>query len=969
MYPPWHMHPQAKGSPVFPPYAMQGMPYYPNYMGQSPYFQPPYSPHDDSRSHSGRKTRRRRHSMDSRDTNSEVETHETDTFPRRKHDDVTDDEENSTSRKPKNKGGKSRKQHGTVVIRNINFVTPAKQGSSDSDPQSCSASGTDDEKVDDETKKLKKKVGYQKSADPLEASAREKRISGPTGDDGHWQAFKNFLLTDADENNSSPKSGMFAAEGKVQGRKRQSGVRDDSAALGMHKSGEYDVDGNLDIAGDATCVRKTVDDQMVIHGQDPNMKYNSEKDLQFMEAGVRRGAYGKPVDKSMEYVINRHEKLTDVWDPSLDPVIRNGFQDASGTNNKGSSHGISDESFLVLQRSGSSEVTGDGRRTMDMDCELPLVLHNKEDNKVGTRSQANYEPNDLNLMPNRAMENLPSGYDPAIDCEMQAQIKDTAKLSGKKKEVPADAKGGPKKGAKDQKLKPEKRTTVSTRREKSSKFSPAEDARARAEKLRAYKADLQKLKKEKEEEQMKRIEALKLERQKRIAAKSGVKPVQSPSSSQQAKLKPSPASQKSSKFSDTEPGSCSPLQRSKLRIISKVSPDSSKATKSTNRLIRSASSLKSQKEDKVIATPDSKATMSRIRRLSEPKGTVSSVKPATSEAVSRHRVSERSEIKRVPSVAPVDKAKSSAVPEVKVRATKASAMPVISQRKSTKELSQKPNDKNLVSGLVNVNTDVSRGNTNNSLPRDVDDNLVIDKTVVMLEREKPSAPIFHAPKDSVDVHTTQSHANSHVSKQEDDVTVPPPASPITVKEVDQEREASNCVVKRQYDNDVAETERVSPTVPYQAPYARVSSIEDPCMGDSNYEKAPPSVDMAATGVQTTKVHVSDTQRPGLAKISEADSGKYQGKESSKGLKRLLMFGKKSSAATERNIESDKVATNASTTVDNGSNGSSSEVFTVKHLLTHDDSSSNDTTSKKPSRPFSLLSHFRSKTSSEKKLAT
>ncbi|CAI9783570.1 unnamed protein product [Fraxinus pennsylvanica] len=43
-----------------------------------------------------------------------------------------------------------------------------------------------------------------------------------------------------------------------------------------------------------------------------------------------------------------------------------------------------------------------------------------------------------------------------------------------------------------------------------------EDARARAERLRSYKADLQKIKKEKEEAEQKRLEALKLKRQKRI---------------------------------------------------------------------------------------------------------------------------------------------------------------------------------------------------------------------------------------------------------------------------------------------------------------------------------------------------------------------------------------------------------------------------------------------------------------------
>lgn len=963
MFQPWQMHPQANGMPVFQPYPMQGMPYYQNYMAQSPFFQPPYSSHDDSRLHSGQKTRQRRHSMDGRDMSAEFEAQDLDASERRMQYNVTDEEDAVSRRTKKN----SRKKPGTVVIRNLNYITSAKQGSPDSDPQSCSDSGTDDEgqmKVD-ETQKLKKK-----------ASAKEDRMSGHAGDDGHWQAFQNFLLTDADDDNNSARNNMFGMEGKVQGRKRQSAIRDDSSALGMNKIGENHVDmgENLDIAGDATCVRKPMDDQMLSYGQDPNLRHNSQKDLQFMEAGGRRGSHRRPVDTNLEYVINRQERLTDVWDPSLDPVVRNGFQGTSNTNNKGSSHGMPDESFMVMQRAGSlDQVTGDGRTAMVMDCELPSVLHKTVDHTVGPRSQSNYEPNDLNLMPNRVMEDQAIGYDPALDYEMQAQSKDAAKLSGKKKQVAIDAKGGPRKAVKDQKLKAEKRTTVGTRREKPSKLSPAEDARARAERLRAYKADLQKLKKEKEEEQMKRIEALKMERQKRIAAKSGANPAQSPLPSQQAKRqvpKLSPVSQKGSKFSDTEPGSCSPLQRSTLRFISKVSPDSSKASKSgrlnnvssTNgkRLTRSVSSLSSRKEEKNGATPDSKATMSRIRRLSEPKVTVhrtSSGKTGSAEVVSRHKASER----KLPATANVDKAKSSALPELKVRAaSKASAVSV--QRKSINEMSQKSNETILPSSLASAK--LSRDSANISPHRDVDDNTVVEKTVVMLECEKPSAPIFHAPEDRMGVQTLESHVYNQDGKTEKDAAIPPPASPITVKEVG--RETSGSVVKGQSHTRLDETEKVSPNLssvdthkkPYQAPYARVSSLEDSCMSQSVYGKAPP-----ASAEMATKVHVSDTQKPGLINLSEADSGK-----SSKGFKRLLMFGKKNSAASERNIESDRVTHDESVADDNASNGSSSEAFTVKHLLFQEESSSAGTTPKKSSRPFSLLSHFRSK-NSEKKLAT
>ncbi|XP_057546968.1 COP1-interacting protein 7 [Amaranthus tricolor] len=959
MFPAWQMHPQANGMPVFPPYSMQGMPYYQNYMGQSPYFQSSYSPHGESRSHSGRKTRRRRHSMDSRDTSAELETEEIDASGRTS-DDVTD-EEDSVSRKPKSKGEKSSRKHsGKVVIRNINYITSAKQGSSDNDAQSCPDSGTDDEGrtiKTDGTRKLKKK----------------ERLSEPADDAGNWQAFQNFLLNDADDNNNSARSGMFEMESKVKGRKRQSAIGDDSSALGMRKFDEdrdVGISKNLEIDGDSTCLRRSVGDQMLSYRQDSNSRHeNSQEDLQFMEAGGQRRAYRRSADANMEYMINREDKLSDVWDPSLNPVISNGFQETSDGNKKSSLNGMVDESFMVLQRPGSlDQVRGDGRTAVDMDCELPSVPR-KTDHRT-------YEPNDLNLLPNRAMEGQSGGYDPAMEYDMQAQISNEARMNGKK-EVATDAKGS-RKAIKDQKVKTEKRNTLGIRREKPSKLSPAEDARARAERLRAYKADLQKLKKEKEEEELRRLEALKLARQKRIAAKSGANPTLSslplqPAKRQMPKL--SLVSQKGSKFSDTEPGSSSPLQRSTLRFISKVSPDSSKASKSArlnnvshtngNRLTRSSSSLRTRKEEKNSVTPDPKASMSRIRRLSEPKGTIyhnSSGKSGSANIVARRRVSERSEIKNSSSTLNIDKLKSSVVSEVKVRVSKTSAVNV--QRKPAEEITQKSDDiitRNLSKDLANV-----------SSHQDVDDNPIVEKTVVMLEREKPAALVFDALKDRVGAHM-QSNAHNEVGKPEEDPAVPPPASPIiAVKEVD--KLTSNCVGKEPSHTRLIEAEKVSPSVDthkktHHAPQARPSSLEDPSMAVSDYGKAPPaSVERESAGLQTTKAQLSDTQRPGLINTSDAYSGKSQGKESSKGFKRLLMFGKKNTPTNERKIETDEGNLNGFVVDDHSLNGSSSEVFTVKSLLIHEESSSAGTTPKKSSRPFSLLSHFRSK-NSEKKLST
>lgn len=98
-------------------------------------------------------------------------------------------------------------------------------------------------------------------------------------------------------------------------------------------------------------------------------------------------------------------------------------------------------------------------------------------------------------------------------------------------------------------------------------------------------------------------------------------------------------------------------------------------------------------------------------------------------------------------------------------------------------------------------------------------------------------------------------------------------------------------------------------------------MEDPCTGNLEYGKAPPSSsEIVTTGTQTIKALVSDSRNSSLEKIPESLE-KPQGKDSSKGIRRLLKFGRKShsSATGERNIESDNTSVNSSEADDSGAN--------------------------------------------------
>ena len=78
---------------------------------------------------------------------------------------------------------------------------------------------------------------------------------------------------------------------------------------------------------------------------------------------------------------------------------------------------------------------------------------------------------------------------------------------------------------------------------------------------------------------------------------------------------------------------------------------------------------------------------------------------------------------------------------------------------------------------------------------------------------------------------------------------------------------------------------------YRAPYARVSSVEDPCTRNLEFAKAlPSSSDTGSTVKEIAKAHAPDIHTVRVDNNPEA-AERTQVKESPKGFKRLLRFGK------------------------------------------------------------------------------
>lgn len=267
-----------------------------------------------------------------------------------------------------------------------------------------------------------------------------------------------------------------------------------------------------------------------------------------------------------------------------------------------------------------------------------------------------------------------------------------------------------------------------------------------------------------EEAEAKRLESLKVERQKRIAARGGptsVKPSTLSPQTKQLPAKLSPATNRGSKFSDSEPGSSSPLQRSKIRtsLGSSESHKASKASKLSegshmagNRLTRSSSSLSETKRETNGVAPDSKASMSRIRRLSEPKATTNSpvitMKARSAEAVLKRKLSEGPERNKVSAIINLDRSKAATLPELKMKTPK-------SHVNTGENISAVKDRQKVRSSMFPENAELSAKNCSKTHQIDADDNPIVEKTVVVLECEKPSLPTLYSSEGKPEVWNQQ----------------------------------------------------------------------------------------------------------------------------------------------------------------------------------------------------------------------
>ncbi|KAK9087335.1 hypothetical protein Syun_029729 [Stephania yunnanensis] len=985
--------------PVFQGYPMQGMTYYPNYPGSGPYFQSAFPPIENPNFNTPPRMEPRRHSKDSKESNPESETWELGGCSMRSLDN-SEVEKGSSDHQNQHRAGRSgRSKSGVVVIRNINYITSNKQNKSCSDSESDTET---DEALeggqDNASKKHKNSIGSSKSEgicldanndwNPPDNNARS---AEQETEFGNWQAFQNCLLREGGVNEASGRS-MFSMEKDAEVIRRQNATGTDPILSQQLREVDDGKIAKFSSNGEqVTRIRRALGDELVFSaGKLGGSSRERKVDTLAVEITGGRGG-GRRVTND-DFLIYRADKST-VANFQSETISGDSLLHTRDNMHGGLLLNATDECFIIPLRLSSQEQISTGERSaFDMSIELPFGLQKTEDPSIRNKSQLSYEPEDWSLIHEHGAERESVGYDPVVDYEM---LEHAEKSYPQNKNAVSDDnllsrlnKGKKSKGTQDS-LEKSKVGEV-TKKVKPSKLGPSNEAQARAERLRAYKVDLQKMKKQKEEEEFKRLETLKRERQKRIAARGASSSIQStvPSRSKpQLSTKLSPGSQKGSRFSDSEPGMSSPLQRLPIRTTSVGSSDSQKLIRTSrlssgthftgSGLSRSVSSLPELKKEKCSTTPEPKIPCARNRRLSEPKASTnaraSTVKAQKVEPDLNTKASDGAEMAKISAIMKLDKTKAATLPELKIRTAKGSPG-LVSNKSGMKELSQKTNGSR--SSITSENAKSS--NDGKNLGDSSGDNyLPIDKTVVMLEPSQISA--IQGSEESREMRNFPSDV--HDAGEKSQIVSEDPAclhtSAKSNKMPDIVQYPAKCLLDGTTDSSEvtkygvavefskSSSANIDETRPYEAPYARTTSFADPCTTNSEYSKALPSNSMAALDMGSTKAYVSDlTDMSSLEPIPESIE-KPQGKESSKGFKRLLKFGRKTadSSGNEHDLDSDKLSINGS----QHATSSACEVHTLKNLISQDETPTAGT-AQKVSRPFSLLSTFRSKTNEKKMTA-
>ncbi|XP_037442297.1 COP1-interacting protein 7-like [Triticum dicoccoides] len=417
-----------------------------------------------------------------------------------------------------------------IVIRNVNVTSRKKHGSSESESQSGSDVASEDS--DDSHRKSSKRNHHKRSSSKKKGDKKttvesedEYTKDGMSngqqdGDQGNWNAFQNFLLRDEEKTRDHNDADMFASEREAPPRRKETTRSIDDPIL-LSERGSADVNErhamSFSSANGRLRARQMMSgDELMMSTEGRSFVDGDMKEIEAGGRGYRRGANDDFMVYGQDNSMDRRS--------SLDPLAEAHYKRPTPLEEKKNVHSMGDESFMIPVTSNSQDNLGAaGRTAIDIDAELGSSVQKTSDAKAG--AELFYEPDEL--IPERGFEDVSFGYDPSMDYDSHMQIQhDVSIEDANAEDLSVCVEAEEKMPGKDKKLRGsqegvDKRRKDASARRLSAHKGPLTDAQKRAQNLRAYKASLQKEKKELEAEQMKRLERLKQEREKRIAARSG----------------------------------------------------------------------------------------------------------------------------------------------------------------------------------------------------------------------------------------------------------------------------------------------------------------------------------------------------------------------------------------------------------------------------------------------------------------
>ncbi|KAG8385586.1 hypothetical protein BUALT_Bualt03G0060600 [Buddleja alternifolia] len=548
----------------FQGYPFHGMhpvqPYYPGHMGfPAPGGNVPSKNHQNHKS-----SRRKEKSSDDASEENDEETASSDSYSGTDSNDGKEHDKKQSSKGQTYVKKNKKKTSKTVVIRNINYITSQRRNGEENETSEDSSSGTPSidevsirEGVDNALASLEQHSKSHKNREKRGSHAQngingyhdsrndiDVEISDGGKVNSGWDAFQNLLMSQ-EELNSSELSKLHPADSMDE----HFVMRNSINGLSHNTSNTLDLESekikiqHLSIDDSALVIKRDGENggkaRIVdfTNGEDihPSMKKTLSEDENAIFSPQLEESRTNSLDFSSELSTVKNQKGGEDWfvvNSSGGSQTQAGFanQDAlsyeTGFVQKETTKGtaVVDDSFMIESRSNDNYVSN-WRTDISMVADIDIA--GRPENGSPTISRAgmsgSFEPDDLCMMLVRESQESAASFTPEMDYEVEISFNEADKRSSLAKPVEEPVVNG-KNGSSKKNGGP---TTKNPGRDVRSKYLAGSlgkskpDLYSKSKKISsASRLMTQKSKLEKEEEERKRMEELRIERQKRIAERT-----------------------------------------------------------------------------------------------------------------------------------------------------------------------------------------------------------------------------------------------------------------------------------------------------------------------------------------------------------------------------------------------------------------------------------------------------------------